>query len=272
MALDGQCQLVGRDAAPVVGDLDQGPSRLGDIHRHGLRPGIQGIFHQFFHHRGGAFDHFPRGDLRGDFGRKRRMGILVLYTAYNIPMRFTTFFFDLDDTLYPPHRPVGKFAGASTLTCASGWVSPPSRSRNSRKIFPRIRDNLARSAGQSQGGHGRLPGFRPRCPTQPLPSLRTRNSAPLSRGSGPEVHLHQCRHQPCQACTGCGWVAGAFDGIIDVHAIAPYCKPMPGAFELALKAAGNPDPAPASCSMTRDVSLGRRVPGYVYCIGGERCP
>ncbi len=35
---------------------------------------------------------------------------------------------------------------------------------------------------------------------------------------------------------------GLFDGIIDVHAIAPYCKPMPEAFELALKAAGSPDP------------------------------
>jgi len=34
---------------------------------------------------------------------------------------------------------------------------------------------------------------------------------------------------------------GLFEGIIDVHAMAPFCKPMPEAFELALKAAGNPE-------------------------------
>jgi len=35
---------------------------------------------------------------------------------------------------------------------------------------------------------------------------------------------------------------GIFDGILDVHVIAPYCKPMPGSFQLALQAAGSPDP------------------------------
>ncbi|MGZ6347837.1 MAG: pyrimidine 5'-nucleotidase [Anaerolineales bacterium] len=35
---------------------------------------------------------------------------------------------------------------------------------------------------------------------------------------------------------------GIFDGILDVHTIAPYCKPMPESFELALKKIGSPDP------------------------------
>jgi putative hydrolase of the HAD superfamily len=35
---------------------------------------------------------------------------------------------------------------------------------------------------------------------------------------------------------------GLFDGILDVHTLAPYCKPMPESFELALQAAGSPDP------------------------------
>ncbi len=43
---------------------------------------------------------------------------------------------------------------------------------------------------------------------------------------------------------------GLFDGILDVHVISPYCKPMPGAFELALKAAGNPDPH--ACALLDD--------------------
>jgi putative hydrolase of the HAD superfamily len=34
-----------------------------------------------------------------------------------------------------------------------------------------------------------------------------------------------------------------FSTIVDVNAVAPYCKPMPESFEIALKLAGNPDPS-----------------------------
>jgi putative hydrolase of the HAD superfamily len=43
---------------------------------------------------------------------------------------------------------------------------------------------------------------------------------------------------------------GLWDKCIDVHAMAPYCKPMPGSFDLALKAAGSPDPA--ACALLDD--------------------
>ncbi|GAP14372.1 pyrimidine 5'-nucleotidase [Longilinea arvoryzae] len=36
---------------------------------------------------------------------------------------------------------------------------------------------------------------------------------------------------------------GLFDGIIDIVALSPYCKPMPEAFEIALARAGCPQPA-----------------------------
>jgi FMN phosphatase YigB (HAD superfamily) len=42
-----------------------------------------------------------------------------------------------------------------------------------------------------------------------------------------------------------------FDGIIDVLAISPYCKPMPESFEIALKLAGNP--SPRECAMIDDL-------------------
>lgn len=35
---------------------------------------------------------------------------------------------------------------------------------------------------------------------------------------------------------------GCFDGIVDVLAVSPYCKPMPESFEIALRLAGQPDP------------------------------
>jgi putative hydrolase of the HAD superfamily len=44
---------------------------------------------------------------------------------------------------------------------------------------------------------------------------------------------------------------GLFDGIVDVNAVSPYCKPMPESFEIALKAAGESDPA--CCVMIDDL-------------------
>lgn len=46
-------------------------------------------------------------------------------------------------------------------------------------------------------------------------------------------------------------VENCFDGIIDVMAIDPYCKPMPQSFAIALKTAGEPDPQ--RCAMIDDL-------------------
>jgi putative hydrolase of the HAD superfamily len=43
---------------------------------------------------------------------------------------------------------------------------------------------------------------------------------------------------------------GLFDGILDVHTISPYCKPMPESFEMALQAVGSP--APGACALLDD--------------------
>ncbi len=42
-----------------------------------------------------------------------------------------------------------------------------------------------------------------------------------------------------------------FAGVVDVNAMDPYCKPSPQAFELALKAAGEDDPA--RCALIDDL-------------------
>ena len=44
---------------------------------------------------------------------------------------------------------------------------------------------------------------------------------------------------------------GCFDGIVDVVAIDPYCKPMPESFAIALKTAGESDPR--RCAMIDDL-------------------
>ena len=66
---------------------------------------------------------------------------------------------------------------------------------------------------------------------------------------------------------------GLFDGFIDVHAIAPYCKPMPEAFELALKVAGSPDPQ--LCVLLDDqrrVTRAARSLGMFTVLVGEENP
>jgi putative hydrolase of the HAD superfamily len=64
---------------------------------------------------------------------------------------------------------------------------------------------------------------------------------------------------------------GVFDGILDVHTIAPYCKPMPESFELALKAAGSPNPN--TCALlddqTRVTTAARHQGFYTILVGKE---
>ena len=42
-----------------------------------------------------------------------------------------------------------------------------------------------------------------------------------------------------------------FETIVDVNAVAPYCKPMPESFEIAMKLAGETDPR--QCVMLDDL-------------------
>lgn len=68
---------------------------------------------------------------------------------------------------------------------------------------------------------------------------------------------------------------GLWDGIIDVHTIAPYCKPMTESFQLALQAAGKPkvhtcallDDQPRITRAARSLGIftvlvGREDPGF----------
>jgi putative hydrolase of the HAD superfamily len=62
---------------------------------------------------------------------------------------------------------------------------------------------------------------------------------------------------------------GLWDKCIDVHVMAPYCKPMPEAFHLALKAAGSPDPC--TCVLlddqTRITRAARNLGMYTILVG-----
>jgi len=69
-------------------------------------------------------------------------------------------------------------------------------------------------------------------------------------------------------------LSACFEQIIDIKAMAPYCKPMPAAFGLALKRAGEADPA--RCVLVDDaagnIEGGRAAGFFVVRVADEADP
>lgn len=159
-------------------------------------------------------------------------------------MRFTTFFFDLDETLYPP--------------TAGLWMEIRKRINaylHDNLGFPldqieALREQYFKQYGTTLRGlqvnhqvdMDEYLAFVHDVPLhefiKPDPALRT---ALLSIPGKKYIFTNaDCAHADRVIKTL--ELDGIFDGCIDVHAIYPHCKPMPEAFQLALAAAGNPDP------------------------------
>ena len=62
---EGQFDLIRRDAAAVVGDLDEFPAAATYLDVDGSGAGVEGVFYQFLDHRSRSLDHFASGDLGG---------------------------------------------------------------------------------------------------------------------------------------------------------------------------------------------------------------
>ncbi len=67
---------------------------------------------------------------------------------------------------------------------------------------------------------------------------------------------------------------GCFERIIDIHDIAPYCKPQPEAFALALRLAG--DPHPRECLLVDDsagnLQMAAQLGMYTVRVGSSQPP
>ena len=168
-------------------------------------------------------------------------------------MRFTTIFFDLDDTLYP----------------ASSGLWPTLKERMNRYMIermdipaaevPRLRERYFRTYGTTlrglQANHKidvqeylayvhdvRLTDYIHPDPIQQaiLASLPTRNI--IFTNSDVNHARRVLRVLQIEAY---------FAAVVDVNAMEPYCKPSPQAFRLALKAANESDPS--KCVMIDDL-------------------
>jgi putative hydrolase of the HAD superfamily len=188
-------------------------------------------------------------------------------------MRFSTFFFDLDETLYPHNNGL--------------WVEIRARINaylHERMGFPldqieNLREKYFSEYGTTLRGlqvHHKVDmdeylAYVHDVPInhylQANPELRTAiQSMPVRKFIFTNADTNHTR----RVLEAVG-LQGLFDGIIDVHAIAPFCKPMPEAFELALKAAGSP--APQACVVLDDqrriTRAARRLGIYTVLVGED---
>lgn len=168
-------------------------------------------------------------------------------------MQFTTIFFDLDDTLYPE-------------TCGL-WLAIKERMNLymcERMGFapadvPRLREKYFREYGTTlrglQANHKMdVDDFLAYVHDLPLrdfltpdPTLRSvLASLPTRRLVFTNADVSHARRVLAAL-----ELDDLFDAIVDVNMVAPYCKPMPESFRIAMEAAGETDPA--RCVMIDDL-------------------
>ncbi|MBN2388870.1 MAG: pyrimidine 5'-nucleotidase [Anaerolineales bacterium] len=159
-------------------------------------------------------------------------------------MPFTTLLCDLDDTLYPPASGLwGEIAGRINQYMHERLGFP-------REQIATLRESLFRQYGTT------LRGLQATCRVDADEYLAFVHDVPLERYLHPDPVLRTVlesldmrRYIFTNAdAAHAGRVLqvlgleGVFTGILDIHTMSPYCKPMPEAFDLALRAIGDPDP------------------------------
>lgn len=172
---------------------------------------------------------------------------------YNAGVRFTTIFFDLDDTLYP----------------ASSGLWPTLKERMNRYMVermnirqedvPRLREAYFRRYGTTlrglQANHVidvedylayvhdvQLSDYIRPDPIQRrvLSQLPTRNLIFTNADANHAQRVLRALE-----------IDAFFEGVLDINAMSPFCKPSPEAFAMAMKRAGESDPA--RCVMIDDL-------------------
>ena len=187
-------------------------------------------------------------------------------------MSFSTFFFDLDETLYP--------ASSGLWEAIRGRINLYLRERMgfSQEEIDARRESYFREYGTT------LRGLQANYPVDmedylafvhaisldqyihPDPALRSM----LAGLPGRKYIFTNADRAHAERVMKVLGVQDQFDGILDVHVIAPFCKPMPEAFGLALKAAGGP--VPHECVLIDDqarITRAARQLGFYAVLMGK---
>jgi len=179
--------------------------------------------------------------------------IIIHRAGYNHRMPFSTIFFDLDDTLYPATNGL--------------WLAIKERIRlymqEKLGLPAETAPDLARQYFLQYGTT--LRGLQANYHIDMLDYLAYVHDVPLADYLAPNPHLRSILESipakkyvftnadlaHAQRVLRRLEIESCFDGIVDVVAIDPYCKPMPESFAIAQKLAGEPDPR--RCVMIDDL-------------------
>jgi putative hydrolase of the HAD superfamily len=174
-------------------------------------------------------------------------------------MRFTTLFFDLDDTLYPSSSGLWQaIKGRMTQYMCEQLFIPEAD-------VPMLREQYFKMYGTT------LRGLQQHHNVNTEEYLAYVHDVPLSDYLTPDPVVRQVLTSlPTRnliftnADANHAWrvlraleLDDLFDTIVDVNAIAPYCKPMPESFAIAMDLADEPDPR--KCVMIDDLSRTTRA-------------
>jgi putative hydrolase of the HAD superfamily len=158
-------------------------------------------------------------------------------------MRFNTIFFDLDETLYPASSGLWAVIGGRINTFLQERMGIPADQTEE------LRQRYFREYGTT------LRGLQVNQQVDMEDYLAFVHDVPLDHYIHPDPELREIisslparkfiftnsdRSHAGRVLDVLG-LQGLFDGILDVHTLSPYCKPMPESFELALQAAGSPE-------------------------------
>ena len=168
-------------------------------------------------------------------------------------MKFTTLFFDLDDTLYPANTGLWHAIKARMNLYMRDHMgfAPDDIPRLREKYFREYGTTLRGLQANHQINVDDFLAFVHDLPLRdyltPNPTLRSViASLPTRKWIFTNADVPHA-----QRVLAALELDGLFDGIVDVNAVAPYCKPMPESFAFAMKAAGATDPA--RCVMIDDL-------------------
>lgn len=174
-------------------------------------------------------------------------------SGYNRPMRFSTIFFDLDDTLYPSSSGLWPAIKERMNTYMRDVLHIPADD------IPTLREHYYKTYGTTLRGikaHHEVDvdDFLAYVHDLPLDDFLTPN--PLQReiiASLPQRKLvfTNADLPHAQRILATLQIDDLFETIIDINAVEPYCKPNPEVFAVAQELANEPDPR--KCVMIDDI-------------------
>jgi putative hydrolase of the HAD superfamily len=187
-------------------------------------------------------------------------------------MRFTTIFFDLDDTLYP--------SNAGLWPAIKNRMNDYMRERMNIPAdeIPKLREKYYLQYGTTLHGlqkHYQIDVDDYLAYVHDLPLSNYLTPDPVQRSviaSLPTRNLifTNADIPHAQRVLAVLNLHNLFSAIVDVNAVTPYCKPMPESFVIAMKIAGETDPS--RCVMIDDLrrtTLAAKEAGMFSILFGE---